>query len=219
MRAESGVGTSLLPLDNAQIEMVLLNESCRCWDAGASDLAGQMSAAFAAAAIVFRQEDSAYSDLLRNRSITLYDAANLTKGSLADVDLRRNVSTTCISSRTGPFPSNNTLKKVIPPRANGSVLEYVDTPDGCISNTTRYVAPDDPSLNQSDPDIQNPKLAPVIDYNGTAQGYYDSISFYDDLMWSAAWLARLTGTSFVGSCIGPLSRNLICTHSSLLNER
>ncbi|KAK9837911.1 hypothetical protein WJX74_007544 [Apatococcus lobatus] len=155
---------------------------------GASDLAGQMSAAFAAAAIVFQQDDSGYSGLLRNRSITLYEAANRTKGSLANIDLRRNVSTTCISSRTGPFPANGTLSKKAPPN---------DTPVGCISNTTRYVAPTDQNVNRTDP-----KLAPVIDYNGTAEGYYNSISYYDDLMWSAVWLARLTGDESYATDVG-----------------
>lgn len=166
--------------------------------AGASDLAGQMAAAFAAAAIVFKQEDSRYSDQLRTHSITLYAAANATKGSMSAVDLRQNVSATCISSRTGPFSISNTDKSVSekkpPEMEKGSVAVWVDTPNGCISNTTRYVQPIDANFNKSDPIMVNPKLAPFVDYNGTADSYYGSISFYDDLMWSAAWLAKLTGT-------------------------
>ena len=151
-----------------------------CWmPVGASDLAGQMAAAFAAAALVFKHEDTAYSTSLQNDAVTLYTAATFTKGSMSNVDFRRNFSTTCISSRTGPSPAPPFAKKF--PN---------DTPEGCISNTTRLAS--SPS-EQNVSVLIEPKFSPIIDYNGTAEGFSNSTSFYDDLMWAAAWLAKLTG--------------------------
>ncbi|KAL3155246.1 hypothetical protein ABBQ32_013178 [Trebouxia sp. C0010 RCD-2024] len=114
---------------------------------GASDLAGDMAAAFAASALVLRESDPAFAAQLTTAAVTLYQAAAQVQGSYTS-----GFTYSC----TSYFAKN-----LIGAKRNQTAAELCPAPQ---------------------------------DYEGgTALVAYNSTSFYDDLLWSSAWLWQLTG--------------------------